>query len=56
MSNCYISNQIADYCNEPEADECPECGAEMTISQEGGYEVLCCDKCDYKVWADGQEY
>ena len=53
---CYISNQIAEYCNEPEATECLECGSSMTISQEGGYEVLCCDECDYKIWTDGDEY
>lgn len=53
---CYVSNQIADYCNEPEAEECTECASSVTASMEGGYEILICDNCGHKVWADGDEY
>ena len=52
-----IENQIADYCNEEEA-ACLVCNESMTLSSEGGYDILICDNadCDYKVWADGDEY
>ena len=56
--NCGISNQIAEHCNEPEGDECEECGSSVTMSMEGGFDILICDDkdCNHKVWADGQEY
>ena len=58
MTGCYVSNQIADYCDMPDEECCTECHSEMTISLEGGYDVLICDneECGHKVWADGQEY
>ena len=53
-----IENQIAINCNEPDEEYCSECESEMTISSEGGYDVLICDnkECGHKVWADGDEY
>ena len=52
-----IENQIADHCNEDEST-CSVCNESMTLSSEGGYDILICDSsvCDYKVWADGDEY
>ncbi len=56
--NCGISNQIAEHCNEPDTDECEVCGASVTMSDEGGFDILICDDkdCNHKVWADGDEY
>jgi len=39
--SCYISNQIADYCNQPEELFCPECGGEMSHDKDG--DLLCDD-------------
>jgi len=54
--NCGISNQIAEHCNEPEGDECTKCGSSVTMSDEGGFDILICDnnECGHK--ADGDEY
>ena len=41
--DCYISNQIADYCSTTES-YCPECGANMYI--ELGETDLVCSECD----------
>ncbi len=53
---CKVANDIAEHANQADEAECEKCQSSMTISQEGGYEVLCCDKCEHKVWADGDEY
>lgn len=42
MSNCHVSNQIANHCNEEESI-CPECGANMYI--ELGETDLVCSEC-----------
>ena len=39
MNRCYVSEQIAKHCNEPEANECPKCGGSMTCDDAG----LACD-------------
>lgn len=52
---CGISDQIAKHCDEFEFI-CSECEGEMTMSDEGGYEILICNECQHKVWADGDEY
>jgi len=36
--DCHISNQIAEYCDEPEAAECPTCYSELD-------EYFHCDVC-----------
>ena len=58
MTRCYISEQIAAHCNEPDTESCERCDGTITISIEGGYDVLICDDedCGHKVWADGDEY
>jgi len=56
MSNCHVSNQIAINADEPSSDECEKCNSSVTASDEGGYEILICDKYGHKVWADGDEY
>jgi len=30
MTGCYVSNQIADYCNEPDEEYCPDCESPVT--------------------------
>lgn len=50
-----IENQIAINADEQEV-YCSECEGEMTLSIEGGYDILICDNCSHKVWADGDEY
>ena len=56
MPDCYVADQIANYCNQEEAVECSECASSMTLENENGYELLVCDRCEHKIWADGDEY
>ena len=42
MSNCYISNQIAEYCDQDEGC-CPECGCTLTEKYVVGAHWLECD-------------
>jgi len=54
--NCYISDQIAEHCNADVESYCEVCGSTVTLELENSYELLVCDSCDHKVWADGEEY
>jgi len=40
MTRCYVSEQIADHCNEPEEIYCPECDGTMTSDDDAD---LVCD-------------
>ena len=56
MSDCYVSDQIANYCNQEDPFECSECASSMTLHIKNGYALLACDRCEHKIWADGDEY
>ncbi len=43
---CYISNQIAEHCNQNDESICPKCGGNMYI--ELGETDLICEECEYK--------
>ncbi|MFK5949958.1 MAG: hypothetical protein QM500_14440 [Methylococcales bacterium] len=45
MSNCHVSNQIAEHCNEEES-YCPECGGNM---YENDYDIdlFECSECEH---------
>ena len=49
MTGCYVSNQIADYCNEPDEEYCPECESQVTEQYFCGNTWLECDnqQCGY---------
>ena len=48
MTRCYVSEQIAEYCNQPEEAECP-CGSSMTYDNDGD---LQCDECEHVIIDD----
>ena len=52
MTRCYVSEQIAKHCNEPEEAECPECYGVMT---EDEYCNLVCYSCGGVVCAPGDD-
>ena len=56
MTRCYVSEQIAAYCDEPEQTECPRCGSSM-IEEDG--DLVCEDQfkewCDYVQYAPGED-
>jgi len=49
MTRCYVSEQIARHCNEPEETECPLCSGGMTIDNDGD---LVCDECGHLIMQD----
>jgi ribosomal protein S27AE len=53
MTRCVISEQIAEYCNQPEEIECPGCGSSMAYDNDGD---LQCDKCDHEIIMDDADY
>jgi len=53
--SCYVSNQVAEHCNEKEV-YCSECGANMYLETERSFSLFACSECSHKVWADGDEY
>ena len=38
MTRCYVSEQIAAHCDDPEPTYCPECESEMTCDDVGDLE------------------
>ena len=55
MDRCYISEQIADYCNQPEPLECPVCGEGMT-QDEYGCDYFCDDEeCSGVIYAPDED-
>ena len=55
MTRCYVSEKIAEHCNQPEEAECP-CGSSMTYNNDG--DLKCDDiKCDHVIIIDdGVDY
>lgn len=53
MTRCYVSEQIAAHCNEPEPAECPRCNSSMT-DNEGD---LVCDNehCNHVIYAPDED-
>jgi len=56
LTRCYVSEQIAEHCNEPEAIECPRCNSSMT-DDEG--DLVCDDEfnehCDHVIYAPDED-
>ena len=53
MSRCYVSEQIASYCNQPEEPECPLCYSSM--SDESG-DLVCEDElCGHVIYAPDED-
>jgi len=52
MTRCYVSEQIAAHCDQPESVECPRCNGSMT-DDEGDW--VCEDEfnehCDHVIYA-----
>ena len=48
MTRCYVSEQIADYCNNDDEMFCPECKANMYI-QEDDSTVVECESCGHVI-------
>ena len=46
MDRCYVSEQIAEHCNQPEPIECPECNGGMTQNDDGDYICDDSENCD----------
>ncbi len=53
MTRCYVSEQIANHCNQPEEAECPECGSSMTYDNDGD---LACDECEHVIIIDDADF
>ena len=56
MTRCYVSEQIAAHCNQPEPVECPGCNSSMT-DDEG--DLVCDDEfneyCDHVIYAPDED-
>ena len=56
MTRCYVSEQIAEHCNQPEPVECPNCNSSMT-DDEG--DLVCDDEfnehCDHVIYAPDED-
>ncbi len=56
MTRCYVSEQIAAHCNQPEPAECPRCNSSMT-DDEG--DLVCDDEfnehCDHVIYAPDED-
>ena len=53
MPRCYVSEKIAEHCNQPEEMECPSCGSSMTYDNDGD---LACDECELILIVDNADY
>ena len=54
MSRCYVSEQIAELCNQPEPAECPKCGKGM--NNDYTHDLVCDDsECDGVIYAPDED-